>query len=110
MKFAKLHLLQKFLMAESDKNLHRLLSTNFMPPDSLWNSEDQLNISNGIGKLPKLLPLLDDPAFLARLVFVFILVAALEPHYLSFPEVYDPATFNAWRRYTRRIFASAPKG
>jgi digeranylgeranylglycerophospholipid reductase len=109
MKFAKLHLMQKFLFAEPEQNLHRLLCMNIMPPDSLWNSEDQLDASKGLEKLPKILPLLDDPSFLARLAYVFILIGALEKHYLSYPETYEPDKFKAWQKQTRKLFNSILK-
>ncbi|MFH1538992.1 MAG: FAD-dependent oxidoreductase [bacterium] len=108
-KFAKLHLLQKLIYAEPKEHFHLFLTRGIFTPDTVWDMEEKLKLKDNLERLPKMLGLIDHPLLLARIVFTFYLLNRLEKHYLDFPDRYDPRTFKAWSKRTRRLFNLVPK-
>jgi digeranylgeranylglycerophospholipid reductase len=105
-KFAKLDMLQKF-MVSSDKSNLELLFTKGIISESNFRQDEDAPKESKLSQLPKLMRMLNHPKFLFRLVKVFTRVDKLENHYFEFPETFDPESFRMWKEKADRIFAVA---
>lgn len=108
-KFAKLHMLQKFIYSEPKEHFSLFLTRRIFTPDTVWDLENKLGIKDNLNRLPNVLGLIDHPPLLARIALTFYLLNRLEKHYLNFPKRYSPRSFRAWQKRTRRLFNLIPK-
>jgi flavin-dependent dehydrogenase len=108
-KFAQLHLLLKMLVAEPREHFHEFVKRGIFAPTDFWDIEDLLNPADNLHRLPKILTLMDHPAFFARMSATFALMKILEQHYLNYPLVYRESTFRKWREGTMLLFKLVPR-
>ena len=107
--FVKLYLLQQFIYHEPRAHFHVFLSRGIFDPSGFWDAEDLVDLKANLGKIPKILSLIDHPRFFARLAATFHIAMLMENHYKRFPARYNPVAFRAWQRRTRSLLNRIPR-
>ncbi len=108
--FAPFEVLQKCMISFPQADLEALFRRKIIKPESFWGSSgNKQKKESAIEKILKLLKLLDKPGMIPVLLQTAKLSKELGEHFREFPEQYDSAAFDSWKRKTDEIMASLPE-
>ncbi|HOO56861.1 MAG TPA: NAD(P)/FAD-dependent oxidoreductase [bacterium] len=110
--FAKLHLLQKFMVSEPKANLESLFKRGIINIRDFFGTGASKEKDSKLKAVLSLLKLADRPAFIKHLVAYKLTDAKVVEHYAQFPEVFSKNEFDSWVRHNDELFGTigAPYG
>ncbi|MFA6450338.1 MAG: NAD(P)/FAD-dependent oxidoreductase [bacterium] len=104
-KFAALHIVQKFMTAIPKPSMESLFSRGIISPKVFWGGGSVQASGSKFSMILKMLKLIDKPALIGDLMKMGKTVKEIDAHYKNYPEKFDAAQFESWRRHTEELFS-----
>jgi flavin-dependent dehydrogenase len=90
----------------TNDHLTALLEAKVMQPEDVYNAAVPTYFSMSLCSLPgRILGLLKNPGVIGKVLKMVCSISKVKKHYAAYPRSYDKASFEAWSKKNRQIFA-----